>query len=58
MAKPNLKFLSLWAINDRLELVSLKEQLDELQASGLEGVICVSGSNGIGLEMRQAMQSG
>lgn len=39
MSKTNLKFLSLWAINDRLELESLKAQLDELKVTGLEGVI-------------------
>lgn len=38
MRKP-LKFLSFWSINDALDVQALTEQLDELKASGLEGVI-------------------
>lgn len=39
MNKKRLEFLSLWAINDRLDLQALKDQLDELRLSGLDGVI-------------------
>lgn len=38
MNKP-LKFLSFWSINDALDLDALTVQLDELKASGLDGVI-------------------
>jgi hypothetical protein len=34
-----LSFLSLWSINDALNLNALKKQLDELRLAGLEGVI-------------------
>ncbi|UKS24730.1 hypothetical protein LOZ80_24375 [Paenibacillus sp. HWE-109] len=34
-----LSFLSLWSINDALNLEALKTQLDELRLAGLEGVI-------------------
>lgn len=39
MAAKQLTFLSLWAINDSLDGVSLKRQLEELQSLGIEGVI-------------------
>ncbi|WP_373229289.1 hypothetical protein [Cohnella sp.] len=34
-----LKFLSLWAINDTLNLVELNEQLDDIRSAGMSGVI-------------------
>ncbi len=34
-----LKFSSFWSINDALDLDALKDQLDELKAAGLDGVI-------------------
>ncbi|MCR8657560.1 hypothetical protein [Paenibacillus endoradicis] len=39
MSKANIQFLSLWSINDELNLVKLKNQLDELKVCGLEGVV-------------------
>jgi hypothetical protein len=34
-----LQFISFWSINSALELSGLREQLDELQAAGLDGVV-------------------
>lgn len=39
MTANSLQFMSLWAINDRLDLEKLKDQLDELRLSGLDGVV-------------------
>lgn len=35
----NLCFMSFWSINDDLDINTLKQQLDELKASGLDGVV-------------------
>ncbi|WP_438351479.1 hypothetical protein ACP8HI_13030 [Paenibacillus sp. FA6] len=39
MDASRLRFMALWAINDALDLKELTEQLDELKASGLDGVV-------------------
>ncbi|HZG84105.1 glycosyl hydrolase [Paenibacillus sp.] len=39
MTQRDLQFLSFWAINDPLEPDSLKAQLDEMRAAGLNGVV-------------------